>query len=229
MLKLKQNRKTTKLTTFGETKEIDIVDGIGQGKVPSGSEFSALVEETEVELKAVGFALNQGYLRIATLLFVDAITLVSKTYKEIKEMIQFVQIIFNKWHLVINYQKTKVLFCYSKECKQKAIDIGGKTIEIVRKVKHLGQVLTSDFKLKDHIDEKRITKQTILNTCLYASSNEVSKIRMIPILKLYKSTIIPLLLYGCETWITTIDGKQNLLNMQLSIIRKTVKAPKSAP
>ena len=58
MLKLKQNRKTTKLTTFGETKEIDIVDGIGQGKVPSGSEFSALVEETEVELKAVGFALN---------------------------------------------------------------------------------------------------------------------------------------------------------------------------
>ena len=58
MLKLKQNRKTTKLTTFGETKEIDIVDGIGQGKVPSGSDFSALVEETEVELKAVGFALN---------------------------------------------------------------------------------------------------------------------------------------------------------------------------
>ena len=168
-------------------------------------------------------------MRIATLLFVDAITLVSKTYKEIKEMIQFVQIIFNKWHLVINYQKTKVLFCYSKECKQKTIDIGGKSIEIVRKVKHLGQVLTSDFKLKDHIDEKRITKQTILNTCLYASSNEVSKIRMIPILKLYKSTIIPLLLYGCETWITTIDGKQNLLNMQLSIIRKTVKAPKSAP
>ena len=33
MLKLKQNRKTTILTKFGETKEIDIVDGIGQGKV----------------------------------------------------------------------------------------------------------------------------------------------------------------------------------------------------
>ena len=75
-------------------------------------------------------------------------------------MIQFVQKICNKWHLVINYQKTKVSFCDSKECKQKAIDIGGKSIEIVRKVKHLGQVLPSDFKLKDHIDKNRITKQT---------------------------------------------------------------------
>ena len=49
MLKLKQNRKTKILTRFGKTKEIDIVDGRGQGKVLSGPEFSALVDETEVE------------------------------------------------------------------------------------------------------------------------------------------------------------------------------------
>ena len=36
MLKLKQNRKNTILIKFGEAKEIDIVDGIGQGKVYSG-------------------------------------------------------------------------------------------------------------------------------------------------------------------------------------------------
>ena len=35
---------------------------------------------------------------------------------------------------------------------------------------------------------------------------------MITIPKLYKSTIIPSLLYGCETWIPTENGKQNLLN-----------------
>ena len=58
MLKLKQNRKTTIRTKFAETKEIDIEDGIGQGKVLSGPEFSALVDEIEVELKAVGFILN---------------------------------------------------------------------------------------------------------------------------------------------------------------------------
>ena len=57
----------------------------------------------------------------------------------------------------MNYQKTKVLLCNSKECKQEVINIGGKSIEIVRKVKYLGEVLTSDLKLKDHIEEKRIT------------------------------------------------------------------------
>ena len=97
MLKLKQNRKTIILTKFGETKEIDIVDGIGQGKVLSGPKFSALVDEIEVELKAAGFTLNYGYLAIASLLFMDDITLVSKTYREMKQMIQFLQVICHKW------------------------------------------------------------------------------------------------------------------------------------
>ena len=52
---------------------------------------------------------------------------------------------------------------------------------------------------------------------------------MITILKLYKSTIILSLLYGCETWIPTENDKQNLLNIQLSIIIKIVKAPESTP
>ena len=86
-LKLKQNRKTRTLTKFGETKEINIVDGIGKEKVLSEPEFSALVDEIEVELKAAGFALNCGYLAIASKLFMDEITMVSKTCKGIKEMI----------------------------------------------------------------------------------------------------------------------------------------------
>ena len=52
---------------------------------------------------------------------------------------------------------------------------------------------------------------------------------MINILKLYKSTIIASLLYGCKTWIPTVNDKQNLLNIQLSIIKKIVKDPKPTP
>ena len=52
-------------------------------------------------------------------------------------MVQFVRIICNKWHLVINYRKTKALIFNSKECKQEAIDIGGNSAEIVCRVKYL--------------------------------------------------------------------------------------------
>ena len=69
-------------------------------------------------------------------------------------MIQLVQIICNKWHLVINYQKNEALIFNSKQCKQEATNIGGKSIEIVWKVKYLGEVLTSDLRLKDCIEEK---------------------------------------------------------------------------
>ena len=183
---------------------------MGQRKGLPEPEVSALVDEIEVELKAAGFTLNYGYLAIASLLFMDDITLVSKTYRKMKEMRQFVQIICHKWHLVVNYQKTKVLICNSKECNQEAINIVEKSIEIAREVKYLGEILTSDLKLKYQIEEKRITTQTILNTCSYAASNEVlSKIRMVIILKLYISTIISSLFYGCETWIPTENDKQN--------------------
>ena len=82
MLRFKQNRKTTILIRIGKAKKMDIVDGVGQGKVISGPEFSALVDEIEVELKAAGFGLNYGYLTIASLLFMDVITLISKRYKK---------------------------------------------------------------------------------------------------------------------------------------------------
>ena len=59
-------------------------------------------------------------------------------------------------HLVINYRKTKALICNSKKCKQEAIEMGGKSINIVHKVKCLGKVLTPDFILKDHIEENSI-------------------------------------------------------------------------
>ena len=57
----------------------------------------------------------------------DDIILISKTYREMKEIIQYVQIICHKWHLVVNYQKTKVLICNSKDCNQEAINIGRKS------------------------------------------------------------------------------------------------------
>ena len=68
----------------------------------------------------------------------------------------FVPIIYNKLHLVINYRKTKALICNSKKCKQEAIEMAGKSINIVHKVKYLGKVLTPEFTLKDHTEENSI-------------------------------------------------------------------------
>ena len=49
------------------------------------------------------------------------------------------------------------------------------------------------------------------------------------LLNLYKSYIIPALIYGCETWILTTECKSKLTQMQLSAIRRILKIPTSTP
>ena len=49
------------------------------------------------------------------------------------------------------------------------------------------------------------------------------------LLNLYKSYIIPALIYGCETWILTTEYKSKLTQMQLSAIRRILKIPTSTP
>ena len=49
------------------------------------------------------------------------------------------------------------------------------------------------------------------------------------LLNLYKSCIIPTLIYGCETWIPATKDKSKLTQMQLSAIRRILKIPTSTP
>ena len=49
------------------------------------------------------------------------------------------------------------------------------------------------------------------------------------LLNLYKSCIIPVLIYGCETWISTTEDISKLAQIQLSAIRRILKIPASTP
>ena len=49
------------------------------------------------------------------------------------------------------------------------------------------------------------------------------------LLNLYKSCIIPALIYGYETWIPTTEDISKLIQMQLSAIRRILKIPTSTP
>ena len=49
------------------------------------------------------------------------------------------------------------------------------------------------------------------------------------LLNLYKSCIIPALIYGYETWIPTTEDISKLIQMQLSAIQRILKIPTSTP
>ena len=81
-----------------------------------------------------------------------------------------------------------------------------------------------------HITEKSNIVEGLMRNCIFASTTSIlSKIKMQTLLNFYKSCIIPALVYGCETWIPTIKNKSKLTQIQLSVIRRTLKIPTSTP
>ena len=84
--------------------------------------------------------------------------------------------------------------------------------------------------LVHHITEKWHIVEGLMQNCIFNSANIILwKIKMQTLLNLYKSYIIPALIYECETWILTTEYKSKLTQMQLSAIRRIFKIPTSTP
>ena len=100
MTELKQNRNIRTLIRYGISEEITIQDKKGQGKVLLGPEFTSLVDETAVELRVEG---------MGVLLFMDDITIASEELSKVEKTIKFVRKLCDKWHLVMNFKKSKMM------------------------------------------------------------------------------------------------------------------------
>ena len=57
----------------------------------------------------------------------------------------------------------------------------------------------------------------------------LSQIKTRTLIKLYQTTTLPVLLYGCEIWYISRDDIKELTNIQLTIIRTILKLPISTP
>ena len=68
----------------------------------------------EVEIRAEGFGIKYGHLRISSLLFMDDITITSSDTDKLKNMLAVLEYKCNKWHLKINYRKSGALIFNSK-------------------------------------------------------------------------------------------------------------------
>ena len=97
-------------------------------------------------------------------------------------------------------------------------------------MKYLGEALTNDLKITQHLKENKKNIQSILDVCIYTTKNEIlSRIKTRTLIKLYQTTILPALLYGCETWYISREDIKELTDIQFTIIRTIVKLPISAP
>ena len=157
MYNLCQDQVATINTKYGPTSEIEIENGIRQGKVLSGPEFGVLVDDVEVELRTEGLGIKYGHLMISSLLFMDDITITSSDIDQLKNMLTVLKYVYNKWNLKINYEKSSVLTFNNKNSKtdNSKITVGSKAYSVKTKMKYLGEILTNDLKITQQLKEKK--------------------------------------------------------------------------
>ena len=87
-----------------------------------------------------------------------------------------------------------------------------------------------DLKITQGLKEKKSNIQSILHVCIYTAKNEIlSQIKTRTLTKLYQTTILPALLYECETWYINREDIKELTDIQFAIIRTILKLPLSTP
>ena len=162
----------------------------------------------------------------------DDITMTSSDIDQLENMLTVLEYVCNKWHLKMIYKKRGVLIFDSKNSKMDTskITVGSKIYAVKKKMKQLGEALTNDLKIAQHLKEKSTNIQSILHVCIYTTKHEIlSQIKTRTLIKLYQTTKLPELLYRFETWCISREDIKELPGIQFTIIRTILKFPFSTP
>ncbi|KAJ4427128.1 hypothetical protein ANN_24744 [Periplaneta americana] len=122
--------------------------------------------------------------------------------------------------LEVNPEKTKYMIMSRDQniVRNGTIKIGYLSFEEVEKFKYLGSTVTNINDTREEI-KRRINMG---NTCYYSVEKLLSSSLLSKNLKvrIYKTVILPVVLYGCETWTLTLREEQRFRVFENKVLRK---------
>jgi len=98
------------------------------------------------------------------------------------------------------------------------MNIDNSSIERVEEFKYLGTTLTNQNSIQEEIK----SKLKLGNACYYSVQNLLSS-SLLPKklkIKIYRTIILPVVLYGCETWSLTLREKRRLRVFENRVLRR---------
>jgi hypothetical protein len=144
------------------------------------------------------------------LAYADDVNLLGNSVNTIKENSEILVEASRDIGLEINAEKTKhmIMSRHPNSGQNQNVRIANESFEKVEKFKYLGTTLTNQNDIHDEI-KSRLNSG---NACNYSVQNLLS-FRLISKnlkVKIYKIVILPVVLYGCETWPLTLGEEHRL-------------------
>jgi len=94
--------------------------------------------------------------------------------------------------------------------------IDNSSIERVEEFKYLGTMLTNENSIQEEIK----SRLTLGNACYYSVQNLLSSSLLSKNLKIYRTIILPIVLYGCKTWSLTLREEHGLRVFENRVLRR---------
>ena len=183
-------------TRHGTTDWFQIRKGAGQGYIWSPCLFNlyaeyimrnARLEEAQAGIKIAGRNINN-------LRYADDTTLMAESEEELNSVLKKVKEESEKVGLKLNIQKTKIMASVPITLWQ----IDGETMETVTDFIFLGSKITTDGDCSHEIKRRLLLGREIMTNL-----DSILKSRDITLptkVRLVKSLVFPVIMYGCESW-----------------------------
>nr|VZI42707.1 unnamed protein product [Spirometra erinaceieuropaei] len=183
-----------------------------------------------------GHRLNQRRMhfqsRVSTttvheLLFADDCALNTTSEEDMQRSMDLFSATFKNFGLVINTQKTVVMHrpppnSVTAPNAPPQISVNGNQLQVVDNFPYLGSTLSRNTKIDDEV-ANRISKASQAFGRLQSTVWNRHGLQLSTKLKMYKAVILPMLLYGAETWTVYTRQARRLNHFHLSCLRRILR------
>ncbi|XP_065321065.1 uncharacterized protein LOC135928537 [Gordionus sp. m RMFG-2023] len=144
------------------------------------------------------FGFNENFHFVNRIVsYADDIVVISKNIEETVSLIHLIKTISLRVGLKINFNKTVILPSPNTPSLQNLL-VGGNVIKKVDNIKYLGVMLNNKGECKEEM--KIRTQKAKRAFYMYMKIWKTKEISVFTRLRLFNSTIIPILLYGSDIW-----------------------------